>query len=140
MSQLLHQCLTKATIAEGDQRQYGPRWITARRGKLQVFDDHLHCGHWSIPYPEITDAVLYSFRSTFLRIPGYLLTVSTAEKTYHFGLNGWGSFWKNDLPFPVRREQGKLRYTWFSIAVRLLLFCYLIYLLGMWIFRLKTGE
>lgn len=132
----LYRCLTKATISAGDQRQYGPRWVTARRALLRVYDDRLECGNWKIPYAQVTDAVLYSFRSSFFRIPGYILTVTTSEKTYHFGLNGWGKFWKGEFPFPVRRERGQLKFTWFSIAVRVLLLAYLLYAMGTWLLTL----
>jgi len=132
MSLPIHKCLTKATTAEGEQRKSGPNWITARRGSLKVFDDRLECGDWRIEYSEITGAVLYSFRSFFLRIPGYILTVETDAKTYHFGLNGWGKFWKGDLPFDVAREKGQLGFTWFSIVVRLILLSYIVYLLWQW--------
>jgi hypothetical protein len=132
MSELLHKCMTKATTAEGDQRKYGPNWVTSRRGSLKVFDDHLECGDWRIDYTEIKDAVLCSFRSFFLRIPGYILTVETNDRTYHFGLNGWGQFWKGALPFETRREKGELGFTGFSIIVRLVLFGYICYLLWQW--------
>lgn len=75
------------------------------------------------------DAVLCSFRSFFLRIPGYILTVETADRAYHFGLNGWGQFWKNDLPFDATCETGKLRFTWFSIVIRVVLVAFIAYLL-----------
>ncbi len=136
----LYRCFTKATISTGDQRQYGPRWVTSRRALLRVYDDRLECGNWMIPYAGMTDAVLYSFRSSFLRIPGYVLTVTTPEKTYHFGLNGWGKFWNGELPFPVRREQGQLKFSGFSIALRILLLVYLLYALGTWLSSLGWGP
>jgi len=125
--------MTKATTAEGDQRKYGPNWVTSRRASLKVFEDHLECGDWRINYAEIRHAVLCSFRSVFLRIPGYILTVETADRTYHFGLNGSGQFWKGDLPFEAKREKGKLVFTWFSVAVRVMLAGYIGYLLWRWI-------
>jgi len=87
MSQSLHRCMTKATIGCGDQRKHGAKWATARRGLLKVYDDRIECGDWCIHYDEFNDAILYSFRSFFL-MPGYILMVKTAHKTYHFGLNG----------------------------------------------------
>ena len=139
MSELLHECMTKATTAEGDQRKYGPSWIVSRRGTLKIFDDRLECGDWRIDYSEITDAVLCSFRTFFLRIPGYILTVNTEERTYHFGHNGWGEFWRGELPFDVTREQGSLGYSWFSVAVRLILFGCLAYLVWQWITVMMQG-
>ena len=128
----IHKCMTKATTAEGDQRSYGPNWVTSRRAILRLFDDHLKCGDWTVQYADIDDAVLYSFRSFFLRIPGYILTIKTDARTYHFGLNGWGSFWRGPLPFDAARERGKLSFTWFSILVRLMLFGYLGHVLWQW--------
>ena len=124
--------MTKATTAEGDQRKYGPNWVTSRRATLQIFDEHLKCGNWTVQYAEINNAVLYSFRSFFLRIPGYILTIETSDRTYHFGLNGWGAFWHGDLPFEATKEKGKLSFSWFSIVVRLLLFGYLGYVVWQW--------
>lgn len=132
MPKLLHKCMTKATTAEGDQRKHGPNWVVSRRGSLKVFEDHLECGDWQIAYSEIDKAVLYSFRSFFLRLPGYILTVDTKDKTYHFGLNGWGDFWKGRLPLAVEREKGKLQFSWFSILVRVILVGYLGYSLWQW--------
>jgi len=133
MCNLLHKCMTKATTAQGEQRRYGPNWVMSRRGALKVFDDHLECGDWRIDYSEITGAVLCSFRSFFLRIPSYILTVETENRTYHFGLNGWGPFWKGDLPFPVQREKGKLGFIWFSIAIRLIIVGWIVYFVWRWV-------
>jgi hypothetical protein len=132
MSELLHKCMTKATIAEGDQRRYGPNWVTSRRATLKVFDDRLECGDWRIEDTEIKDAVLFSFRSLLLRIPGYILTVTTDDRTYHFGLNGWGQFWKGSLPFEIRHEKGTLGASWISIVARVVLCGYIGYRLWQW--------
>ena len=105
----------------------------SRRGSLKVFAAHLECGDWGIDYSDIKNAVLCSFRSFFLRIPGHILTVETEDRTYHFGLNGWGRFWKGDLPFEVKRENGKLGFTWFSIVMRLVLIGYVAYAIWHWI-------
>ena len=140
MPELLYKCMTKATTAEGDQRKYGPNWVISRRASLKVFDDHLECGNWCILNSEIEKAVLYSFRTLFLRIPGYILTVETADRTYHFGLNGWGKFWQNELPFAVEREKGKLTFSWFSIVVRLVLAGILAYALWNWIHSMAIST
>jgi len=123
----LYRCMTKAVDAEGDQLRYSPAWVTARRGILKVYPDRLACGDWTIPFAEIRESVLSSFRSTF-GIPGYVLRVDTGAKTYHFGLNG-NRFWKGELPFPVRRERTKLAYSVFSIVARCILVALLIYYL-----------
>jgi len=127
----IHSCQTKAVIADGDQLQTGIQWIASRRGRLKLFDDRLKCGNWTVPYEDIREAVLSSFRSHLLRIPGYVLSVGTDEKTYHFGLNGW-RYWQGELPFPVTRQKSKLRWSFVSIAARAVLIGYIAYQLWRW--------
>jgi hypothetical protein len=131
MSTLLYRCWTKATTTEGNQMKYGIHWMLSRRAFLKVYDDHIQCGDWKIGYPDIKDAVLYSLHS-MLFIPGYVLHVATDNKTYHFGLN-WGRFWKGDLPFPVRHEKGKMRFSAFSILIRMAAIGYIIWIFWRWI-------
>jgi len=132
MSNLIFKCVTKATTDEGEQRKYGPNWVTSRRSTLKVFEDHIECGNWQISFDEIENAVLFSFKSLFLRIPGYILTIESADRTYHFGLNGWAKFWRRELPFPAKREFGKIKMSWFSICLRLILVGYIGYSVFQW--------
>ncbi len=131
MDQPLHSCMTKAVIADGDQLRTGPKWITSRRGRLKVYSDRLECGDWTIRYDDISEAVLSSFRSPILRIPGYVLAVRTHNDTYHFGLNGW-RYWKGDLPFPVTRQQTRLKMSSISILARAVLIGYTVYFVWRW--------
>ncbi len=132
MNQPIHSCMTKAVIADGDQLETGPRWLTSRRGRLKLFDDALECGDWSIQYKDVREAVLTSFRSHILRIPAYVLAVRTDTQTYHFGLNGWG-YWKGVLPFPVKRTQARLRMSLFSFLVRVMVLGYMFHVVWKWI-------
>ncbi len=132
MEQPVHTCMTKAVIAEGDQLRCGPRWIAARRAKLRLYSDRLECGNWTVPYDQIRDAVLTSFRSPILRIPGYVLSVRTDEKTYHFGLSG-SRYWRGELPFPVNRERGRLRLSAISLLARGVLLGFVVYYAWRWL-------
>lgn len=114
-AQAIYRCMTKATTAEGDALRRSRNWVTARRATLEVKTNALACGDWLIPYNTIDEAALYSVRQ--MLIPGYVLMVKSRGITYQFGLN-WGRFWSRDLPFPVRRERARLRYSWYSIAIR----------------------
>ncbi|HBO45864.1 MAG TPA: hypothetical protein DD670_18455 [Planctomycetaceae bacterium] len=125
MGELLHQCITKATIAEGNQLKHGPNWIFARRAFLKVYEDRLECGDWLIRYEDIKDATLLSVRMNLV-IPGYVLQVATDERVHHFGLNA-GSFWKSELPFALTRAKGRLGYSLFSLTLRAILVGYLLY-------------
>ncbi len=124
--------MTKAVIADGDQLESGPQWLTSRRGRLKLFDDHLECGNWSIRYEDIREALLTSFRSHILQIPGYVLAIRTDTQTYHFGLNGW-RYWDGELPFPVKRTQARLRMSLFSFLVRAMVLGYIVYVVWRWI-------
>lgn len=131
MKQSIHTCMTKVVIAEGDQLRCGPRWFAARRARLRLYDDRLECGNWTVTYDQIRDAVLTSFRSPILRIPGYVLSVRTDAKTYHFGLNG-GRYWRGELPFSVTREQGRLRLSAISLLARGVLLGFVVYYAWRW--------
>ena len=120
--------MTKATTAEGDGVRRSVHWALSRRGILEVRPGALACGDWLIPYGEIEEAVLYSVRQ--MLIPGYVLVVKSRGILYQFGLN-WGPFWSRELPFPVRRERARLRYSWYSVAVRV----GLVALFGYWLWR-----
>ena len=115
----LHTCLCKATTAEGKELRRSFNWVTARRALLEVWPDRLVCGDWTIPYDEIEDALLGSFRQFFV-MPGFVLAVTTGERTYQFGLN-YGRYWKGELPFPARRERIRLAFSPYAIVVRVFL-------------------
>ena len=124
MNKLIKTFMVKATKAEGEEIRRSLNWIKARRGILKVFDDHLECGDWSINYSDFQEAVVYSVRSLF--IPGYVLRVKAHGEIYQFGLNP-GSFWKGELPFEAKREREAIRYSPFSIAIRVIAIGYLAY-------------
>ena len=115
--------MTKGTTAEGENLGRSLNWVVARRGILKVMPDALVCGDWRIPYEQIDEAELFTIRSIF---PGFLLRVRTGDTIYQFGLN-WNPFWKKELPFPVTREKVNLKYSVFSIVVRVALLGYAVY-------------
>lgn len=115
--------MTKATTAEGEDLRCSFNWVCARRGILKVMPDALVYGDWRIRYDQIDEAVLFSIWSI---LPGFLLRVKSGSTIYQFGLN-WNPFWKKELPFPVAREKGKVKYSAFSIMVRAILLGYVIY-------------
>ncbi len=124
MDEPIHQCWTKATTAEGDDIRRSFNWVTARRARLRVTRSSLVCGDWTIPYHDIQEAVLYWI--SWMLIPGYVLRVKANGVTYQFGLN-WGRFWQRELPFPVRRERGRVGYAAFSMVVRIVLLAAIVY-------------
>jgi hypothetical protein len=97
---------------------------------LYVTPRELRCGDWTIPLEQIRDALLFSFRGRFFRT-AYVLRVDTGVTKYQFGLNG-NAFWEGELPFPVRREHGRIGYSPLSVAARAVLLGYLAYRAWRW--------
>jgi hypothetical protein len=128
MASPIYRAWTKAIRTDDRTPEYSASWTAARRGWLNVFTDRLECGNITIPVDAVGDAVLYEARQWF--IPVYILTVASADGTYQFGLNPWTNIGRH-LPFPFRRERIRLRYSAFSIAVRVALVAYAVY----WLYR-----
>ena len=114
----LHQGMTKAIEGAPEDFGYSPKWITSRRAQLRVFEDRLECGDWTILSSQIEKAELFKTRSGLM--PCYILKILTGEQSYQFGLNP-SKYWKTELPFPVDRTEGKLKYSKFSVIIRILL-------------------
>jgi hypothetical protein len=124
----IYRAWTKAIRTDDIAPGYSASWITAVRGWLNVYPDRLQCGDIVIPAAAVKGAVLYEARQGF--IPVYILAVTVADGTYQFGLNPWSKIGSR-LPFAFRRERVRLRYSAFSIAVRVALIAYFAY----WIYR-----
>jgi hypothetical protein len=116
--------MTKATTAEGDDIRRSFNWVTSRRGILKVTSDALICGNWMIPYETVDEAVLFQTRQCFITC--YVLRIKAHGTIYQFGLNP-GRFWKRELPFDVKREKMRLKYSVFSVAMRLVFVAALVY-------------
>jgi len=41
MDKPIHTCMTKSVVADGDQLQSRPQWITSRRARLKLFDGRM---------------------------------------------------------------------------------------------------
>ena len=123
---LLFRCMTKATTAEGDDIRRSLNWITARRGILKIYDNHLELGSWHLHNSDFDEAILFSVRQTF--IPGYVLRIKSQGTIYQFGLN-YNRFWKQELPFSVEHRSMKLKLSWFSLIIRAVSLIFLGYLL-----------
>ena len=123
---LLHRCWTKATDREPGPPRYSLNWVVSRRGWLRVFADRLECGDWLIPTISVTGATLYAAGL------GRVLVVATPDRTYQFGLNPWCRI-EQHLPFGITKERLKLRYSRFSVLLRVAVLAYLLYLLMQWL-------
>jgi hypothetical protein len=126
MSTPLYKCWTKATTRETGVPRRSYNWAFARRAWFKVFSDKIECGDWNIPFSEIQQAGVYRGKQMFM--PIQILEIQTSGGTYQFGFNPWADPIKH-LAIPYREERVKLKYSALSIAARVILVCYLIYLI-----------
>jgi len=116
MSELRHKCWTKATHREAGEPRHSAAWVVSRRAWFKVFGDRIECGDWTIVPSSVLEAVLFETRQWF--IPVFVLRLSTEDATYQFGFNPWCRV-ASHLPFEVERQRVKMRYSPFSLALRI---------------------
>lgn len=124
MAEPTYQCWAKATNRESGVPRRSSAWVAAKRAWFRVFADRLECGRWTIPVASIRKAILYEGRS--LLMPVRVLEVQTDGGSYQFGFNPWVTV-DQHLPFSVERVKTRFGYSRFSLAIRLVLFGYLAY-------------
>ncbi len=113
--------------SSGKQIGRGLDWVTSQRAVVLLTDKKLVCGQWAIPLNEITSTKLIKVSSLFGA--GQVLSVQTADnRNYQFGMQV-NSEWTDQRVLPLTMENGKVKNTPFSIALRLFLIGYLIYII-----------
>ncbi len=124
MDKPLQKNYVKATDKEPGAPRYSQNWAFAKRTFYKVFADRVEVGGWVIPFGEIKDIVLYKTKQMF--IPVYVLDIQTEEKNYQIGFSPWADPLKN-LPMSVKSERIRLKYSPYSMIIRLALVGILIY-------------
>jgi len=121
---------SKGIVTETNQDiQHGVDWVTSQRAIIVLTENKIICGKWTIPLDTILEAQLIKFNSLFGS--GQVLKIHTKdEKNYQFGMQ-LNSEWTNQQIFPLTLEKGQIKYSFFSIMVRLILIGYIIY----WIYK-----
>jgi len=122
----IYKCLTKGSDREAGVPRHSANWVTSRRGFFKVFRDRVEVGDWRIPFASVDRAVLY--RMPYLPfVKASVLELEADGRTYQFGFNPWAHP-EERLPFSVEEREEKMRYSTFSIAIRVLALAYLVYL------------
>jgi len=131
-SQVLAAGATKARkIGKDSKVQYEAGWIAARRGALILTQEKLVCGSWQIPLSTINNALLLRVRSLFVK--GLVLKLSTTDGChYQFGLQ-YDPAWETQTALKLTIEEGKIKHSVFSIALRVILVIWLIWVLIRWL-------
>ena len=130
---LKYKCWCKATSREEAEPRYSHNWVASKRAWFKVFEDRIECGSWTIPFSEVKEAVIYNAKQMF--IPVQILQVVTEQGNFQFGFNPWATPTKH-LALNMRQEEVRLKYSPFSIVVRVLVLGYLAY--WVWDRWLKT--
>ena len=118
--------MVKASDREAGVPRDSANWVTSRRGLFKVFQDRAEVGDWKIPFADVDRAVLYRF-PYFPFGKASVLELEADGRTFQFGFNPWAHPEKHlQIPFEEREE--KIKYSAFSIAFRVLIVAYLIYL------------
>jgi hypothetical protein len=120
---------TKGIRTEGARPvERGVPWVTARRAPLIVTDRRIVCGDWDLPISDVVQAELLTLRAWVSS--GAILKVATCDgRHYQFGMTD-ASAWSVELPFPVQRTEGRVQWSWASIAWRVVWFGVAAYFLG----------
>lgn len=117
---------SKGIVTKENQNiQRGSDWVTSQRAIILLTDKKIICGKWTILLDSITTAQLLMIGS------GQVLKIQTEDgKNYQFGMQ-FNPEWTNQQTLPLTIEKGQVKYSLFSIIVRLIFVVFLIY----WIYE-----
>lgn len=105
--------------------QRGLDWVTSQRAVVLLTDKKLVCGKWTIPLDTISTAQLVEIKTLFGG--GQVLKVQTMDgNNYQFGMQN-NPEWTNQELLPLTIEKGQVKYSAFSILIRLIIVGYLFY-------------
>lgn len=117
---------SKTIITDQDEDvTKGVNWVKAKRAVLLLTESKIICGNWEIPIEEIKSAQLLKLSS--LLADGMVLKIQTLEDiNYQFGMQ-LNPEWMNQKILPLKLEKTKIKYSIYSIVVRIIAVGYLLY-------------
>ncbi|MCI2230405.1 hypothetical protein MC378_14595 [Polaribacter sp. MSW13] len=102
----------------------GTNWVTSQRAVVMLTNSKIICGKWNIPINEIQSSQLIKINSLFGG--GVVLKIQTGNnENYQFGMQ-INPEWIEQKVLPLTFENGKVKYSIFSIIIRILAIGYLI--------------
>ena len=105
--------------------QRGFDWVTSQRAVVLLTDTKIISGKWIIPLDTIDTIQLLKINSLFGA--GQVLKVQTKDdKNYQFGMQ-LNPEWTNQQVIPLTLVKGQIKYSLFSVVVRVILIAYFIY-------------
>lgn len=117
---------SKGIVTTGDKEiKRGLDWVASQRAVVLMTGKNIVCGQWTIPLADITSAQLLKISS--LLGAGQVLKIQTRDdKNYQFGMQ-FNPEWTEQQVLPLTLEKGRVKYSAFSVIVRLIAVGYLIY-------------
>ena len=113
---------SKGIVTKNNQDiKHGLDWVFSQRAVILLTDRKIVCGKWMISLDDISDARLCAYGS------GQVLKIRTKDgKNYQFGTQK-NPEWTNQQILPLTLEKGRVKYSFFSSIIRLVLFGYIVY-------------
>ena len=116
---------SKSIVTEKNKEiQYGFEWVVSKRAVILLTDKRIICGKREIPLNIITTAQLIRVNKI-----GQVLKIQTDDdKNYQFGMQ-YNPEWTEQQTLPLIIKNEKIKYSSFSIIIRLIAIGYLIYII-----------
>lgn len=120
----------KGIVNNSDRElERGLDWVGAQRAVILLSDQKIICGRWTIMLNDVEKAQLIKIND--LISSAQVLKIQTKDNRYYqFGMQ-INPEWTRQTALVLQVEKGRLKYSTFSIVVRLLLIGYLFY----WIYN-----
>ena len=103
----------------------GMNWVASQRAVILLTDKRIVCGKWDIPLDTVTHAQLVRVKT--LLGSAHVLKIATTDQGYfQFGMQG-NDEWVDQEVLSLTLSRGRVRYSPFSLVVRIALIGYLVY-------------
>ncbi|MBP1630020.1 MAG: hypothetical protein H6Q15_913 [Bacteroidetes bacterium] len=118
----------KAISTSNNQKiEYGFNWVISQREVILLTDKNIICGKCIIPLESISSAELVEFSPRYGN--SFVLKICTKDNcNYQFGMQ-YNSEWINQRVLPLTIEKGRIKFSPFSIIIRVFIALYLMYLI-----------
>ena len=116
----------KGIVNNSDRElEWGLDWVGAQRAVILLSDQKIVCGGWTIMLDDVESAQLIRINS--LLGGAQVLKIQTKDDRYYqFGMQ-INPDWTRQTALVLQAEKGQLKYSTYSVLVRLLLIGYLLY-------------
>jgi len=121
---------TKSIKTQAEKQiERGVDWVVSQRSVIILSDKRIKCGKFEIPLENIEKVEMLIFNTLFGK--GQVLKVKTKDdENYQFGMQ-INPQWKSQNILTLTFANTTIKYSWFSIIVRVIIFFYILY----WVYK-----